>query len=56
MNFGRRQVKGIVGMVFAVLGAVAWFFPLSTPAATLWGAATVIVFSLNKRKKQGQRR
>jgi hypothetical protein len=38
MNFGRRQVKGIVGMVFAVLGAVAWFFQLYIPAAILWGA------------------
>ncbi|HKH85590.1 MAG TPA: hypothetical protein VKA40_03490 [Nitrososphaera sp.] len=56
MNFGRRQVKSIVGMAFAVLGAVAWFFQLYIPAAILWGAAMVIVFSLNKRKKQGQRR
>jgi hypothetical protein len=56
MNFGRRQLKGVVGMVFAVLGAVAWFFQLYIPAAILWGAAMVIVFSLNKRRKQGQRR
>ncbi|HJU94860.1 MAG TPA: DUF5924 family protein [Nitrososphaera sp.] len=56
MNFGRRQVKSIVGMAFAVLGGVAWFFQLYIPAAMLWGAAMVIVFSLNKRKKQGQRR
>ncbi|HEU0144338.1 MAG TPA: hypothetical protein VFQ47_06100 [Nitrososphaera sp.] len=56
MNFGRKQVKSIVGMAFAVLGGVAWFFQLYIPAAMLWGAAMVIVFSLNKRKKQGERR
>jgi hypothetical protein len=56
MNLGRRQVKGIIGMVFAVLGAVAWFFQLYIPAVMLWGAAMVIVFTLNKRRKQGQRR
>ena len=55
MNFGRRQVKGIVGMVFSVLGAVAWFFQVYI-LTILWGAAMVIVFSLNKRRKQGQRR
>lgn len=56
MNFGQRQVKSIVGMAFAVLGAVAWFFQLYIPAAILWGAAMVIVLSLNKRRKQRQRR
>jgi hypothetical protein len=43
-------------MAFAVLGGVAWFFQFYIPAAMLWGAAMVIVFSLNKRRKQGQRR
>ncbi|HEY9407063.1 MAG TPA: hypothetical protein VIP53_06425 [Nitrososphaera sp.] len=56
MNIGRRQVKSIVGMAFAVLGGVAWFYQLYIPAAMLWGAAMVIVFTLNKRRKEGQRR
>jgi hypothetical protein len=57
MNFGQRQAKGIVGMAFAVLGGVAWFYQYYIPAAILWGAATFIVFSLNKRRKnQRQRR
>jgi hypothetical protein len=56
MNFGHRQVKSIVGMAFAVLGGVAWFFQLYIPATILWAAAMVIVFSLNKRRRQGQRR
>jgi Flp pilus assembly protein TadB len=56
MNFRSRQAKSIVGMAFAVLGGVAWYFQLYIPAAILWGAAMVIVFSLNKRRKQRQRR
>jgi len=56
MNFGRRQVKSVVGMAFAVLGGVAWFYELYIPAVMLWGTAMVIVFTLNKRKKEGRRR
>jgi hypothetical protein len=56
MNFfGRRQAKGTVGMAFAVLGGVAWFFQLYIIAAILWGAAMVIVFSLNKRRRSPRR-
>jgi 4-hydroxybenzoate polyprenyltransferase len=51
MKFGRRQAKGIVGMAFAVLGGVAWFFQVYIIAIILWGAAMFIVFSLNKRRK-----
>ena len=51
MNFGRRQAKGIVGMAFAVLGGVAWFFQVYIIAIILWGAAMFLVFSLNKRRK-----
>ncbi|HEY3094311.1 MAG TPA: hypothetical protein VGJ42_00985 [Nitrososphaera sp.] len=53
MNFGRRQIKGIVGMAMAVLGGVAWFYQAYVPAFVLWGAAAVIMFSLNKRKRRG---
>ncbi|MFL6479846.1 MAG: hypothetical protein ACJ70Z_05810 [Nitrososphaera sp.] len=57
MNFGRRQAKSIVGMAFAVLGGVAWYYQFYIPAVILWGAATFIVFNLNKRReKQRQRR
>ncbi|MDQ3872059.1 MAG: hypothetical protein M3258_00415 [Thermoproteota archaeon] len=51
MNFGRRQTKGIVGMAFAVLGGIAWFYHVYIVAFILWGAATFLVFSLNKRRK-----
>jgi hypothetical protein len=51
MNFGRRQAKGIVGMVFAVLGGVAWFFQVYIVAVILWGAAMFIVFTLNRRRR-----
>jgi hypothetical protein len=55
MNFGRRQAKGAVGMAFAVLGGVAWFFHFYIIAAILWGAAMVIVFSLNRRRRPSRR-
>ena len=55
MNLGRRQTKGIVGMAFAVLGGVAWYFHLYIIGVILWGAAVVIVFSLNKRRKPTRR-
>lgn len=56
MKFGRRQSKGIIGIIMAVLGGVAWFYQMYIPAAVLWGGAAVIVMSLNKRRghsKQG---
>jgi hypothetical protein len=56
MNFGRRQLKSVVGMALAVLGGVAWFYQSYIPAVMLWGAAMVIVFTLNKRRIEGRRR
>jgi hypothetical protein len=53
MNFGRRQVKGILGMAMAVLGGVAWFYQVYPAAAILWGGAILIMFSLNRRKRRG---
>jgi Flp pilus assembly protein TadB len=55
MNLGRRQAKGIVGMAFAVLGGVAWYFQLYIIGVILWGAAVVVVFSLNRRRSQRRR-
>ena len=53
MNFGRRQVKGIIGMAMAVLGGVAWFYQMYIPAAVLWGGTVLILMGLNKRKRRG---
>ena len=52
MNFGRRQAKGIAGMALAVLGGVAWFYQLYIPAVLAWGAAALIIFSLNRRRRR----
>jgi hypothetical protein len=51
----RRQAIGIVGMILAVLGGIAWFYGQHIPAAILWIGAAGIVFSLNKRHKNRTR-
>jgi hypothetical protein len=47
-----RQILGIVGIVMALLGGVAWFFQQKIPAFMLWGGAALIMFNLNKRTKK----
>jgi len=47
----RKQAIGIVGMAFAVAGGIAWFVRQTFVAVTLWGVAGLILFKLNKRKK-----
>ncbi|HEY6586656.1 MAG TPA: hypothetical protein VIY98_00050 [Nitrososphaeraceae archaeon] len=47
-----RQILGIVGIVMAVLGGLAWFFQQKMPAFMLWGGAALIMFKLNKRTKK----
>jgi len=51
MTFGRRQFRGIAGMVLAVLGGIAWFYQLYIPAAVSWGGAVVVLMSLNRRRR-----
>jgi 4-hydroxybenzoate polyprenyltransferase len=46
-----RQAIGILGMVFAVAGGIAWFFRQTFVAIMLWGVAGLILFKLNKRRK-----
>ncbi|HEY9386027.1 MAG TPA: hypothetical protein VIP70_03225 [Nitrososphaeraceae archaeon] len=46
-----RQAIGILGMIFAIAGGVAWFFQLAVPALILWGVALIIIFKLQKRRK-----
>lgn len=50
----QKKAIGILGMVFAVAGGVAWFFGQYIPAVMLWGVAGIIMLKLNKR--QGKRR
>jgi hypothetical protein len=47
----RKQAIGILGMVFAVLGGVAWFFRQHFIAIMLWGVAGLILLKLNKRRR-----
>jgi hypothetical protein len=46
-----KQILGILGILMAVVGGVAWFFQQKLPALVLWGGAAMIMFRLNKRKK-----
>ncbi|HEX6673218.1 MAG TPA: hypothetical protein VF084_13370 [Nitrososphaeraceae archaeon] len=47
-----KKILGIIGIVMAVLGGVAWFFQQKMPAILLWGGAALIMFKLNKRTKK----
>ncbi|MEO9321596.1 MAG: hypothetical protein ABI361_13095 [Nitrososphaera sp.] len=47
----QRQALSIVGMVVAVLGAVAWYYHQYFPAAILWIGAGAIAISINRRKR-----
>jgi hypothetical protein len=52
---GQRQAIGILGMIFAVLGGVAWFFRQNIVAIMLWGVAGLIILKLNKRTNTRRR-
>ncbi|HJT49064.1 MAG TPA: hypothetical protein VJ729_12855 [Nitrososphaeraceae archaeon] len=43
-----KQAIGILGMIFAALGGLAWFIQQNIIAIILWGAAGLIVIKLNK--------
>ena len=48
-----RRVLGVLGMIVAILGGIAWFTNQYIPAATfLWGGAALIVIKLNKNRRQ----
>ncbi|HEX7140916.1 MAG TPA: hypothetical protein VF222_00395 [Nitrososphaeraceae archaeon] len=47
-----RQFLGIIGIIMAVLGGIAWFFQQKLTAFMLWGGAALIMFKLNKRTKK----
>jgi hypothetical protein len=51
-----RQAMGILGMIFAVLGGVAWFLQQNIVAVILWGSAGLILLKLNKRNRKIRRR
>ena len=51
-----RQVMGILGMIFAVLGGIAWYIQQNIIAVILWGSAGLILLKLNKRNRKIRRR
>jgi len=52
---GQRQAIGILGIFFAILGGVAWFFRQHIIAIILWGVAGIILLKLNKHSKKTRR-
>ena len=52
---GQRQAIGILGMIFAILGGIAWFLRQNIVAIMLWGVAGLIILKLNKRTKPNRR-
>jgi hypothetical protein len=50
-----RQAMGILGIIFAVLGGVAWFIQQNIIAVILWGSAGLILLKLNKRNRKIRR-
>lgn len=46
-----KQAIGILGIVFAVAGGIAWFLRQNFVAVMLWGVAGLILLKLNKRRK-----
>lgn len=47
-----KQILGVIGILMAVLGGIAWFFQQKLPALMFWGGAAMIMFHLNKRTKK----
>ena len=54
--FGQRQAIGILGMIFAIVGGIAWFFQQTFLAIMLWGAAGIILLKLNKKNQRRAKR
>lgn len=54
--FGQRQAIGILGMIFAVAGGIAWFFQQTIFAVILWGVSGIILLKLNRKSRIRSRR
>jgi hypothetical protein len=46
-----KRAIGIIGIFFAIIGGIAWFFQQIFLAIILWSIAAIIIVSLNKQKK-----
>ena len=47
----KKQLLGILGIIFAIAGGVSWFFQASISALMLWGVAIRILFRLRRKEK-----
>ena len=54
--FGQSQAIGILGMIFAVAGGIAWFFQQTILAVILWGVSGIILLKLNRKSRIRSRR
>jgi hypothetical protein len=52
----QRQAIGILGMVFAIIGGIAWFYQQTIFAILLWGAAGIILLKLNRKSRMRSKR
>jgi uncharacterized membrane protein len=52
---GRLQPIGILGMILAIAGGVAWFLQQRLLALLLWGVAVIIILKLNRQKKRSSK-
>jgi hypothetical protein len=49
--FGQRQAIGILGIIFAIAGGIAWFFQQTIFAVMLWSVAGIILLKLNRKSR-----
>jgi hypothetical protein len=49
--FGQRQAIGILGIIFAISGGIAWFFQQTIFAVMLWGVAGIMLLKLNRKSR-----
>lgn len=47
----KKQLLGILGIIFAIAGGVSWFFQATISALMLWGVAIIILFKLRRKEK-----
>jgi hypothetical protein len=47
----KKQLLGILGIIFAIAGGVSWFFQAAISALMLWGVAIIILFKLRRKEK-----
>ena len=49
--FGQRKAIGILGIIFAIAGGIAWFFQQTIFAVMLWGVAGIMLLKLNRKSR-----